>query len=116
MAVDIQQVLYGLGYPGAELAGSCADALERVAAKAFDLVLVDVKLRDGDCAPLVQVLQERATPFLYVSGYDPHAWPNAASTPWVTKPVTGEKLMKAMTIALEQLTPPVSQDCWVACL
>jgi hypothetical protein len=56
---------------------------------------VDVKLADADCGRLVEVLRDRAIPFVYVSGYRAADHPDLPKAPWVSKPVDDAELVSA---------------------
>jgi CheY-like chemotaxis protein len=76
--------------------GRCSEALELVETTEFDLVTVDVKLADTDCDRLVEVLRDRAIPFVYVSGYGPAGHAYLPEAPWLSKPIVDAELVSAL--------------------
>jgi DNA-binding NtrC family response regulator len=89
------------GWETAEARG-CADALERLRLRAFDLALVDVRLQDGDGFDLLEQIR-RGYPdcqVLLMSGYgDADAALEAlraGAADYLTKPLIGEELLMAL--------------------
>jgi CheY-like chemotaxis protein len=56
---------------GHSLAGTCesvAEAVEKVEEGGFDVVILDVNLRDGPCWPVADVLKDKGIPFVVATG------------------------------------------------
>jgi two-component SAPR family response regulator len=96
IAIDLKRVLLDQGCRRTEMVGKCSEALKLVETTEFDLVTVDVKLADTDCDRLVEVLRDRAIPFVYVSGYEQTGRPDLPKAPWLSKPIDDIKLGSAL--------------------
>lgn len=71
MLIDLKCDIVGLVSDAAE-----GEALARTAV--IDCAILDVRLRDGTCHLVAEVLDERGIPYLVASGLDdPNALPNA---------------------------------------
>jgi len=95
------------GWETAEARG-CASALELLAARPFDLLLVDVRLQDGDGFDLLEQVR-RAYPdseVVLMSGYgDPDSALEAlraGAADYLTKPLIGEELLMSIEKAMGQ--------------
>ena len=96
IATDLERALLGRGCKRTQMVGTCSKALELVGTAEFDLVTVDVKLADTDCGRLVEVLRDRAIPFVYVSGYEAAGRPDLPKAPWLSKPIDYAELGSAL--------------------
>jgi DNA-binding response OmpR family regulator len=75
-------------------------ALDYLASHEVDAAIVDYRLRDGPCDPVLQMLQSRRIPFIVVSGctFEMHA---SASNPHVlSKPATPTEVWRALSEVL----------------
>ncbi len=60
------------------VAGVLPEAIEMATYGAFDLAVVDIDLKGSSSLPVVQILVNRAIPYLVATGYDslPAGFPN----------------------------------------
>ena len=90
------EICHVLGALGAEVVGPFPDiaaAAEGAEAGALDLALLDVNLEGEMVYPVVERLEHRGVPFIFVTGYDdwvlPEPW---RERPRLTKPVSRQTL------------------------
>lgn len=69
VALDLEQMLRGLGAAHVDLAASVAQSLAIVAATPPDCAIVDFKLHEETSLALVELLSQRRIPFAFASGY-----------------------------------------------
>lgn len=69
IALDIEQMLRALGAQTIDLATSISDSLAAIERTPPDLAILDLKLRTETTAPIADVLQARAIPLIFVTGY-----------------------------------------------
>jgi DNA-binding NtrC family response regulator len=87
---------------------SYLDALERLRGRAFDLVLADVRLSDGDGLDLLEQIRRNwpGTPVILMTGYGSADGAieaiHAGAFDYVTKPLIDEELRMAIERALSQ--------------
>ena len=61
----------------------------------IDAALLDVNLNGERCYPVAELLEDRAVPFLFVTGYDRTALPERfRSAPRLTKPFSTEAVLR----------------------
>ena len=81
-------------------ASSCAEALSEIATLAPDVVLLDIKMRDGDGFDVVEALTERPNPpaIVFVTAFDHYAVRafESAVADYLLKPVERERLTRAL--------------------
>ena len=81
-------------------ASPCAEALSEIATLAPDVVLLDIKMRDGDGFDVVEVLAERPNPpaIIFVTAFDHYAVRafESAVADYLLKPVERERLTRAL--------------------
>jgi two-component system LytT family response regulator len=81
-------------------ASSCAEALSEIATLAPDVVLLDIKMRDGDGFDVVEALAERPNPpaIIFVTAFDHYAVRafESAVADYLLKPVERERLTRAL--------------------
>lgn len=101
IALEIRAVLTDLGFSvvgPAATSQEALDLLEQNEDVAF--AVLDVNLRGGTCAPIVQALRDRNTPFCLVTGYsDPDLGEGilgSPSPPIVSKPFRQAALVEAI--------------------
>jgi DNA-binding NtrC family response regulator len=98
VSLDIESVLQTRGAQGTLFARTLADAnAVIVAEQGISLVIVDLKLSDGDASALVASLIDSATPVVVVTGYSDFAH---SDVPVVFKPFTSEQLLAAALSAM----------------
>lgn len=69
-----------------------------MASNRADIALLDVNLSDEDVLPLVEELADRGVPFIFVTGYNRDALPDAwRDRPCLPKPVDPRALRDALT-------------------
>jgi DNA-binding LytR/AlgR family response regulator len=88
-------------------ASSCAEALAAIASNAPDVVLLDIKMRDGDGFDVVEALSQRPNPpaIIFVTAFDHYAVRafESAVVDYLLKPVERERLARALRRARQQL-------------
>jgi two-component system LytT family response regulator len=88
-------------------ANSCTEALAEIAALAPDVVLLDIKMRDGDGFEVAEALAERPNPpaVIFVTAFDHYAVRafESAVVDYLLKPVERERLARALRRARQQL-------------
>jgi two-component system LytT family response regulator len=87
-------------------AQSCAEALAEIAALAPDVILLDIKMRDGDGFDVVEALARRPNPpaIIFVTAFDHYAVRafDSAVVDYLLKPVERERLARALRKAREE--------------
>ncbi|WIJ25889.1 hypothetical protein [Devosia sp. RR2S18] len=101
IASDIELMLSEIGVRAATTAASCAEAFQVLERGGVDFATVDIRLADGRCDSLVQVLEEKGIRFVYVTASERSEcpWVNA---PWVKKPICHEALRAAVFSTFRQ--------------
>src|SRR5258708_11640870 len=88
-------------------ASSCAEALSEIATLAPDVILLDIKMRDGDGFDVVEALAERPNPplIIFVTAFDHFAVRafESAVVDYLLKPVERERLAKALRKARNEV-------------
>ncbi|NTH49285.1 response regulator [Agrobacterium rhizogenes] len=105
IALDIEDVLQDAGYADVTTISSCEEAEKWLEAHSPDLVILDIKLRDGDCTNIVDTMKKRRISFLVHSGSERPSGPEAAvfqGARWVMKPSTPEILVRCITACLAE--------------
>ena len=102
IAMMLEDFLDALGH---QVAGSCdnvADALGQVATGAFDLAIIDVRLRDGEQIwPVADALADAGKPFVLATGGHVEPPPaRHAAAPVLAKPYTLDAIEPALARAL----------------
>ena len=100
----VGDMLAMLGGTVGKIAFSYDQALAAVTDANWDCAIVDINLNGKPVFPLVGILEQAGTPFIFCSAYadvllDVH--PEFASTVRVGKPVTIEKLRDAVLLVLK---------------
>lgn len=97
LATDEQSALERAGATVIGPAARAEDALRLVDAEAIDCAVVDINLGEGPSFALAAALQERAIPFLFTTGYDAAAIPDAfGSVERLEKPIEDTELVAAV--------------------
>jgi DNA-binding response OmpR family regulator len=102
IAMDVEQALGEAGFNVSTVL-SCADAETWLQARRPDLVIVDIKLRDGPSDTIVTGLVKDGIPFIVHSGDEPSLY---ADTPfsrgvWMSKPSNRSELVAAALQAVK---------------
>ena len=88
-------------------AGGCAEALAMIGALKPDVVLLDIKMRDGSGFEVVEALAQRPNPpvIIFVTAFDHFAIRafESAVADYLLKPVERERLARALAKARQQL-------------
>lgn len=95
IAADMSDALEQAGYRVLGPFGTTPEALAALEQESPALAVVDVKLRDGFCTALGQVLRQRGIPIVVHSGFqstEPHAV-GFHGVPWLTKPALPEDVV-----------------------
>jgi two-component system, NarL family, nitrate/nitrite response regulator NarL len=70
VSMYIEQTVRELGYEVIGSAGTLADAKRLFEAAAFDVAILDVRLRQGELIyPAIDILRDRRIPFVFITGY-----------------------------------------------
>jgi|GEM_PF-64331 len=70
VSMYIEQTVRDLGYEVIGSAGTLADAKRLFEAAAFDVAILDVRLRQGELIyPAIDILRDRRIPFVFITGY-----------------------------------------------
>ena len=101
VALLIETFLIDWGCVTAGPYSNVAKALQALESAEFDLAILDVNLGGEKSYPIAEALDNRGTPFLFLSGYGRQAIPLAHPT-WVvcTKPFSEEGLAKRLVAVL----------------
>lgn len=88
-------------------AGSCAEALARINELRPEVILLDIKMRDGNGFEVVEAVAQRSNPplVIFVTAFDQYAAQafDSAVTDYLLKPVERERLVRALARAEQQL-------------
>jgi two-component system LytT family response regulator len=96
--------------PHVELVGeasSCKDAIDKIATLAPDLVLLDIRMRDGDGFDVIEWIGERPNPpaVIFVTAFDHYAVRafERAVVDYLLKPIERDRLAQAISRAHHQM-------------
>ena len=93
LADDLQEVGYAVAGPFSHAAA----ALAWLQGFRPDMAVLDVRLMDGSCVPLVRELRARRIPFMVFSGHNAAPdIPELQGVPWVVKPSSFEQITNAL--------------------
>jgi DNA-binding LytR/AlgR family response regulator len=88
-------------------ANSCADALSKISQLRPDVVLLDIKMRDGNGFEVVEALAQQASPpaVIFVTAFDQFAAQafDSAVADYLLKPVERDRLIRALSRVERQL-------------
>lgn len=105
VADDLRRICRGLGGEVAGLAANVEQARRMAADDTLDLAILDIDLRGQDVFEVAAILEERGTPFVFVTGYRRGHLPERyRSRPLVAKPFSREDLLAG--IEALALAPP----------
>jgi CheY-like chemotaxis protein len=98
----LEDMLTDLGYDLAGVAGRVDEATEMAKTTDCDLAILDVNLDGHEVFPVADLLAQRGTPFIFVTGYGGRGLPEPyRDHPMLQKPFQLEELSKT----LAQLLP-----------
>ena len=100
IAASLARELEGRGAAVVGPAGSVRDALALVEAEGdrLDGAVLDINLRDERVYPVADALAARGVPFVFLTGYDARAIPDAyAGVPRCEKPVSPALLARTLS-------------------
>lgn len=98
IAMQLEEMLGEFGCLCAT-AANVADGLEVLQKISFNAAFVDVNLNGAPSLPIAEVLRERGTPFVFVSGYGASEVPSEhAAAPLITKPFTEAEMIRCLRL------------------
>jgi CheY-like chemotaxis protein len=100
IAADLTASLQSLGFEVVGPAGSVAEALALLETdgRPLDGAVLDINLGNERVYPIADVLKARGIPFVFTTGYDVAAIPNAyAHVPRCQKPVDERRLFRCLS-------------------
>lgn len=87
IAMDLQEMLEGLGWEVIGPTGNLGVALELAGEEELDAAVIDINIRGGKIYPVARALAARNVPFLLASGYADRTLPaDLADRPRIEKP------------------------------
>ncbi len=90
-------MLSDIGYTMTAEAGTLDEAMALAKRAEFDVAILDVNLHDEPITPVVDILIQRAVPFVFVTGADLRGVPQAyRAHPILQKPFRAEALERAL--------------------
>jgi CheY-like chemotaxis protein len=93
----LDDMLADLGYTMVAEAGRLDEALALAKDGEFDVAILDVNLNGQPITPVVEILNARAVPFVFVSGYARRGIPEEHSNiPLLQKPFQPDGLARAL--------------------
>ncbi len=107
VAQSLEFLLSTCGCEVVVIAPTAADALGLIEKRPCDAAILDIHLRGGSVAGLAEVLVERRTPFVFVTGYaDLDMLPESLrGHPRLDKPVVTETLIATLATMLGRAAP-----------
>ena len=101
IAMDVEQICRDHGAREVVIARTLEEAEQELARSKFDAAIVDLMLGGTSTLPLASVLQERAVPFIFASGYSDtqELTRNFPAIAVITKPYAGNDLVEALAVA-----------------
>ena len=102
IAADAEMMLMQIGAANVTLIGDFEEARAAAAEGQFDAVILDVNLNGKLSFPIAKILQVRAIPFVFATGYNLQSrpLPGFENGVCVTKPYSAERLKAALLSAL----------------
>jgi DNA-binding response OmpR family regulator len=110
IAYEIEENLRSAGFEIAAVMSSCVDGLKWLETNSPDAAVLDVELRDGNCAEIARLLHSRAIPFVVHSGSQPTMQdidPIFREGRWVCKPSAVHEVREALASLSLVHKPPV---------
>jgi len=102
IAMMLEDFLDELGHQVAATCDNVADALDQVGAGAFDVAIIDVRLKDGENIwPVADALADAGKPFVLATGGHVEPPPaRHAGVPVLAKPYTMDAIDPVLALAL----------------
>ena len=102
IAMMLEDILDSLGHQVAASCDNVADALGQVASGAFDVAIIDVRLKDGENIwPVADALADAGKPFVLATGGHVEPPPERhAGAPVLAKPYTMDAIEPVLALAL----------------
>jgi len=104
IALDVEQILQGLGVGKIQTVNTLEEAARASAAGDIDVAVLDLNINGRMSFELAETLRRQGIPVVFATGYEMRSR-NAPEIPdaiYLTKPYTGEALRDGMTAALEK--------------
>lgn len=103
IALDHDLHVQSAGFTQTTIISSCAAALDWLQSSTPSIALLDIRLRDGTCCDIVNILNERGIPFVVCSGSARENVDPAFRTGiWISKPCISEDLISALVRGLSK--------------
>jgi CheY-like chemotaxis protein len=100
----LEGMLTDLGHTVTAETGRIEEALALAKQGEFDLAVLDVNLNNRPVTPVAEILARRGVPFVFASGYDQSAVPEAyRHNPTLQKPFQAEALARAIDAAIAKV-------------
>lgn len=100
IALDVEEALRDAGFNVLAVISSCADAQEWLETNSPDVAVLDIELRDGNCAAIASLLHDRDIPFVVHTGSSSETARDEAPIflkgRWVSKPNAPSELIDAV--------------------
>ena len=98
VAMDVEDLLEGLGCEVLESASTVEQALQRIADQAPEVVILDLNLNGQPTLPVAEALWTAGIPFIVVTGYveTMHLEPALRGAPLLQKPCSSEQLLSGL--------------------
>lgn len=106
LATDLGETLQELVGGNIRIARSVRDALAAISDE-IDLATIDVKVDGEACLAVVNALEEKGIPYVYVTGYPAADHVQLPEAPWITKPVDVAVLRKAIDTVTAKVRGPL---------
>ncbi len=99
----LEDMLDNLGYQSTGPANNIAQAERLIAAREFDIAILDMNLNGASSLPLARLLAANGIPFIFATGYGDAGLPNGfAGTTLLSKPFNQEALAVALSGVMAQ--------------
>lgn len=105
VAMLLEELLNEMGCHAVQIASRVETALSSIAAKTFDIAILDVNLKGETSYPIADLLELHKIPFVFATGYGIQVVPEKYR--WHTvlqKPFRKPELEEALLAALQQTT------------
>lgn len=111
LADDLRAAFRDRGFMTVTCAADETTAVELIETHAPDGAIVDINLGAGPSFAVARALQDRAVPFIFVTGYDASAIPDEwMHVPHILKPVVGARVVDAcLRLWGARALPPVQR-------